>query len=140
MITNRHNIKLSFERPRYKTEGNVISCELRYRIVVPETAIGPMYPEDDNDPRGYIGVDLGEHRTVGKARCNDCDTFDKHVGREMAEARAEAKAYKSASKLIKKYVRDVMQKYYNMSLDFEAKADFVQKHNEEYVLDLDSQV
>lgn len=139
MISNRHNIKLSFDRPRYKTEGNVISCELRYRIVVPETAFG-AYPKTPNDPQGYIGVDLGMHRTVGKARCNDSDTFDKHIGREMAEARAEAKAYKSASKLIKKYVRDVMQKYYNMALDFEAKADFVQKHNEEYVLDLDSQV
>ncbi len=136
MITTGNGIKVSFDRPRYKTDGKEVSCELRYRIVVPET-MGRSSWADTTSPDIIVGFNLGdEHRVVGKARCNEDDTFDKHTGREIAEARAEAKAYKHADKLVKKYVKAVAQKYFDMALEFQAKADHVQDHNKGYVLDM----
>ena len=141
MTFDRNDIKLSFERPQYQTNGREIKCTLKYRIQVPEM----NNDEDRWNKRGYnpqhvnafAQFELGDFHTVtGKAVCNDGDEFDKHTGREIAEARAEAKAYKHAQKLVKKYVKTVADAYANMVLAFEAKADYVQRHNAEYSADL----
>lgn len=134
MITSRDDIKLSFERPRYRTVGNEVTCELRYCIQVPETFNQGFGKFNNAEPEVVVGFDLGSCRTaVGKAKCNEEDVFDKKLGRDIAEARAEAKAYKHAAKLVSKYVKTVAARYHNMALNFEAKADFIQDHNKSYV-------
>ena len=55
------------------------------------------------------------------------------MGRKIANARAEAKAYKHAQTLVKKQVKEIIKRYYDMTLEFDEKADFVQRHNVEYV-------
>lgn len=141
MFIDQNAIKVSFEKPRYETNGNQVKCTLNYRICVPfaNHEENPMTMKGYNPTAKNITLlfDLGEkHSAVGTAVCSPEDEFDKKLGREIAEARAEAKAYKHASKLVKKYVRDVVTKYADMSLEFEAKADYVNRHNAEYVEEL----
>lgn len=141
MIFNRHDIKVSFGRPKYVTENNKVKCTLNYRINVPTF----VHDEDRFPAKGYNPAAvhscgefyLGDELTAtGVATCGPDDKFNKQVGREIAEARAEAKAYKHAAILVKKYVKAVAEAYANMSLEFEAKADHVQRHNKEYVAEI----
>jgi hypothetical protein len=141
MIYSRNDIKVSFEKPQYQTNGNKVKCTLKYYVVVPEM----QHREDYITERGYnphavqtnAMFELGQlHFATGVAKCSEGDTFNKKVGREIAEARAEAKAYKHAAKLVKKFVKSVAENYVNMALEFEAKADYVQRHNAEYAAEV----
>ena len=58
------------------------------------------------------------------------------LGRDISNARAEAKAYKQAKLLVGKYVKEMAKTYYNMSLEFEERADYIQRHDAEYVAEL----
>ena len=141
MVFDRNNIKISFDRPKYVTENNKVKCILTYRINVPSF----VHDEDRFPAKGYNPAAvhscgefyLGDERTAtGVATCGPEDSFDKKTGREIAEARAEAKAYKHAEKLLKRYVKTVVDAYSNMLLAFEAKADCVQRHNAEYTAEV----
>lgn len=141
MVFNRNDIKISFDRPKYVTENKKVKCTLKYYINVPSF----VHDEDRFPAKGYNPAAvhscgefyLGDELTAtGVAICRPDDKFNKQVGREIAEARAEAKAYKHAAILVKKYVKAVAEAYANMSLEFEAKADHVQRHNKEYVAEI----
>ena len=129
MYFNGRKIKLSFSRAKYQTVGNTVYCTLQYTVNVPEAC------SDMIVIMGNVGNDL-LYTATGKATCNSDDVFDKHTGREIAAARAEAKAYKQVQVLMNKQVKDVIKKYYDMVLEFDEKSDFIQKHNAEYVAEL----
>lgn len=128
MYFNGRKIKLSFSRAKYQTVGNTVYCTLQYTVNVPGACSDMIATFMPNDYAVYT--------VTGKATCNDDDVFDKQLGREIANARAEAKAYKQAQTLINKQVKDVIKKYYDMVLEFDEKADFIQKHDEEYVAEI----
>ena len=149
MVFDRNNIKISFDRPKYVTENNKVKCILTYRINVPSF----VHDEDRFPAKGYNPAAvhscgefyLGDELTAtGVATCGPEEKDDISeariikgmVGREIAEARAEAKAYKHAEKLLKRYVKTVVDAYSNMLLAFEAKADCVQRHNAEYTAEV----
>lgn len=141
MLIDQNAIKVSFEKPRYETRGNQVKCTLNYRIVVPWAT----HEEDSITRKGYnptaknitLIFDMGtKYTAVGTANCSPDDQFNKKLGREIAEARAEASAYRHAAKIVRKYVGDLAAKYADMSLEFEAKADYVRRHNAEYVAEL----
>ena len=127
MYFNGRKIKLSFSRAKYQTVGNTVYCTLQYTVNVPG-AYSKMIATMPNDYTVYTAT--------GKATCNSDDVFNKHTGREIAEARAEAKAYKQVQVLINKQVKDVIKKYYDMVLEFDEKSDYIQKHNAEYVTEI----
>ena len=127
MYFNSRKIKLSFSRAKYKTEGNTVYCTLQYTVNIPGV-YSDMIAIMDNDEQIYT--------VTAKATCNNNDVFDKHTGREIAEARAEAKAYKYVQTLVNNQVKEVIKKYYDMTLEFDEKADYIQKHNAEYVADI----
>ena len=127
MYFTSNKIKLSFSRAKYKTVGNTVYCTLQYTVNVPE-ACSKMIATMPNDYTVYT--------VTAKATCNSDDVFDKHTGREIANARAEAKAYKQVQTIINKQVKEVIKKYYDMTLEFDEKADFIQRHNAEYVADI----
>ena len=127
MYFNSSKIKLSFSRAKYKTEGNTVYCTLQYTVNIPGSysdAIAIM----NNDEQIYT--------VTAKATCNGDDVFNKQLGREIANARAEAKAYKQAQTLVNKQVKEVIKRYYDMTLEFDEKADFIQKHDAEYVAEI----
>ena len=124
MYFNSNKIKLSFSRATYKTVGNTVYCTLQYTVKVPGSY---------SDVVAVVANDKLTFTSTGKATCNSGDIFNKWMGRKIANARAEAKAYKHAQALVKKQVKEVIKRYYNMTLEFDEKADFVQRHNVEYV-------
>lgn len=127
MYFDGNKIKLSFSRAKYQTVGNTVYCTLQYTVNVPG-AYSKMIATMPNDYTVYTAT--------AKATCNSDDVFDKHIGREIANARAEAKAYKQVQALINKQVKEVIKKYYDMTLEFDEKADFIQRHNAEYVTEI----
>ena len=129
MYFNSNKIKLSFSRAKYKTVGNTVYCTLQYTVNVPEAC------SDMIVIMGNVGNDL-LYTVTAKATCNSDDVFDKHTGREIAAARAEAKAYKHVQTLVNNQVKEVIKKYYDMTLEFDEKADYIQKHNAEYVTEI----
>ena len=124
MYFNSNKIKLSFSRAKYKTVGNTVYCTLQYTLKVPGSY---------SDVVAIVANDKLTFTSTGKATCNSGDIFNKWMGRKIANARAEAKAYKHAQALVKKQVKEVIKRYYDMTLEFDEKADFVQRHNVEYV-------
>ena len=120
-------IKLSFSRAKYQTVGNTVYCTLQYTVNVPGSY---------SDTIVIVPADKLTYTVTGKATCNGEDVFNKQLGREMANARAEAKAYKQAQAMINKQVKEVIKKYYDMALEFDEKSDYIQKHDEEYVAEL----
>lgn len=142
MFFDRNNIKVSFGRPQYQTNGNEVKCTLKYRIHVPDMSHYDSTVQKNgtlniNPVSTRVIFELGDiHTATGVAKCNDEDTFDKQKGRDIAEARAEAKAYKHAAKLVKKHVAAAVKAYADMVLEFEAKADYIQRHNAEYSAEL----
>ena len=127
MYFNGRKIKLSFSRPKYQTVGNTVYCTLQYTVNVPGSF---------SDVIATVANDKLVYTVTAKATCNSDDVFNKHIGREIAEARAEAKAYKHVQTLVNKQVKEVIKKYYDMTLEFDERADFIQKHNAEYVADI----
>ena len=127
MYFNGRKIKLSFSRAKYQTVGNTVYCTLQYTVNVPGSF---------SDVIATVVNDKLVYTVTGKATCNGDDVFNKQLGREIANARAEAKAYKQAQALINKQVKEVIKKYYDMVLEFDEKADYIQKHDEEYVAEL----
>ena len=127
MYFNGRKIKLSFSRAKYQTVGNTVYCTLQYTVNVPRSF---------SDVIATVGNDKLTYTVTGKATCNGGDVFNKQLGREIANARAEAKAYKQAQVLMNKQVKDVIKKYYDMVLEFDEKSDFIQKHNAEYVTEI----
>lgn len=127
MYFNGRKIKLSFSRAKYQTVGNTVYCTLQYTVNVPRSF---------SDVIATVVNDKLTYTVTGKATCNGGDVFNKQLGREIANARAEAKAYKQAQVLMNKQVKDVIKKYYDMVLEFDEKSDFIQKHNAEYVTEI----
>ena len=127
MYFNSSKIKLSFSRAKYKTEGNTVYCTLQYTVNIPGV-YSDMIAIMDNDEQIYT--------VTAKATCNGDDVFNKQLGREIANARAEAKAYKQAQTLVNKQVKEVIKRYYDMTLEFDEKADFIQRHDAEYVAEI----
>lgn len=131
MYFNSNKIKVSFDRAKYHTNGNEVYCTLQYTVKVPGATDTPS----DSCVMTSI-IDLGSHAAVGKATCNGDDVFNKQLGRDIANARAEAKAYKHTQTLVNKYVKSMAKTYYDMALDFDEKADFIQTHDAEYVAEI----
>ena len=127
MYFNSSKIKLSFSRAKYKTEGNTVYCTLQYTVNIPGSY---------SDAIAIVPNDEQIYTVTAKATCNGDDVFNKQLGREIANARAEAKAYKQAQTLVNKQVKEVIKRYYDMTLEFDEKADFIQKHDAEYVAEI----
>lgn len=127
MYFNGNKIKLSFSRPKYQTLGNEVYCTLQYTVNVPGS-YSDMIAAVPNDKLTYTAT--------AKATCNSDDVFDKKLGRDIARARAEAKAYKQADTLVKKQVQKLVKIYHDMTLDFSERVDYIQKHDAEYVAEL----
>ena len=127
MYFNSSKIKLSFSRAKYKTVDNTVYCTLQYTVNIPGSY---------SDAIAIVPNDKLTYTVTGKATCNGDDVFNKQLGREIANARAEAKAYKQAQTLVNKQVKEIIKRYYDMSLEFDEKADFIQKHDAEYVAEI----
>lgn len=127
-------IRLSFDRPQFKTEGNTITCRLNYAIVN-----NPRYNFDEMTGAFVSGVKVGDVKgsartrsSVGVARCSANDEFDKTTGRRIAQARAEAAAYADARNLVRSH-RAMLMRAISETDEFIDKASGVITHNKSFV-------
>lgn len=126
-------VRLSFDRPQFKTEGNTITCRLNYSIVN-----NPRYLTDDKGAfvSGIrVGDEKGAYRgysATGVAICNSNDKFDKVTGRRIAQARAEAKAYIDARNALRNH-REMLLRSLDETDAFLDKAATIIAHNKYFV-------
>lgn len=118
----RNEIKLKFEEPDYIVDekNGVVICKLFFYILYPpcvEATCCPLY-------RGFA--------VKGVARVGENDTFDVNIGKKVALARAEQKAYKKVQKSLDQKVVELLP-VLNKIGDFRHKAFKVVAHNEEYI-------
>lgn len=124
----RNNIKISFDTPEYIVNENagVVICKLKFLVNVP-TVINfcTRVPYHENPACVKQVV-----KTVVFAKNND--VFDVNVGKKVALAKAENKAYSYVYELVKSTQKELASAL-DVIEDFRDKSQKVKKHNIEYM-------
>lgn len=119
---DRFDIAMSIFKKVYHYDGKETSCTVYAKAKTPkafEKIFGPI-----------------EVVALSTARCHPDDTYDQELGGKIAEAKAEAKAYKVlAAEINKKWdaLMDVVEGIYPMKVNFSSKANRCIKHNAKYI-------
>lgn len=120
----RHEIKISFEEPKYEVnlEKGTVECFLRYEVLYPELV-----------KRIFFHGEKVYFYAHGIAKVNSGDVFDENIGKKISLAKAEKKAYKKISNKIYKQVNQKIVKALVIAKDFIYKANKVSEHNDQYL-------
>ena len=120
----RHEIKISFEEPKYEVnlEKGTVECFLRYEVLYPELV-----------KRMFFHGEKVYFYAHGIAKVNSGDVFDENIGKKISLAKAEKKAYKKVSDVIYKRINQRVIKAIKIASDFVYKANRVSNHNDEYL-------
>lgn len=119
-----NEVKIRFNEPKYivnETQGTV-TCELRYYPVFPEFVIATLGKCPSYNPFTVTAI----------AKVCSEDTFNEKIGKRVALAKAEAKAYEQVGKYCFKECGQ-LGKTYDKLYNFYAKAKLVVDHNSEYL-------
>lgn len=119
---DRFDIALSIYNRIYEYNGKETTCTVQAKAKTPK-AFEKIF--------GTIEVNA-----TAVAKCHPDDTFDQVIGGKIAEAKAEAKAYKMVAKEINKKWNDMMdaiEGIYPMKVNFSSKATRCIKHNGKYI-------
>lgn len=142
MFGSRNDIKIKFGKPKFVTMNSAVQCILTYRIEVPEfTSWQSKETSSDGQVSkvsAYMSFDFDNNVSVGYAICHPTDTFDKHTGRKIAQARAEVNAYRHAQMLVDKYIGGVLTMLGNAAESFYVKSEYVIKHDKDYIKEMSS--
>lgn len=123
MRLSRNEIKLTFGTPNYhvnEKEGTV-KCRVSYHLQVPHDADGQLFVA----PEKYSSV-------TAIAKCRPGDKFDAEVGKKVARAKAESRAYSRCAN----HLHDYMERaFMNLTIlnDFIEKAFDCVEHNDKYI-------
>lgn len=119
----RHEIKISFEEPKYEVnlEKGTVECFLQYEVLYPDFLYGIFFYGESS----YF-------YTKGVAKVNSGDVFDENIGKKISLAKAEKKAYKKISNRIYKSNRKII-KSIRIARDFLFKTNKVVDHNNKYL-------
>lgn len=115
-------IKLFFYEPQFyvNEDKETVVCVLGYEVFSDAEEVELLFA---NDSFGKV---------KGVAKCSKDDVFDLKTGYEIAQAKAEMKAYAAVEKKVSRFLRYIG----NMSRKFEAfveKAENVKKYNTNYI-------
>jgi len=119
---DRFDIAMSIYKREYKYSGKNVTCTISAKAKTPkafENIFGTIEVVADST-----------------AKCHPDDAFDKELGEKIAEAKAEAKAYKQvATSINKKWatLMDTIEGIYPMKVNFNSKANRCIKHNAKYI-------
>lgn len=118
----RNEIKLKFQEPEYiiNEKNGVVVCNLTFFSLFPLDVEDRCYPIE----RMWT--------TKGVARVGENDAFDANVGKKVALARAEQKAYKKVQKRLDQKVVELLSVLDKIG-KFRHKAFNVIEHNREYI-------
>lgn len=112
----KNKIKLSIIDTKYESNGKTyVRCILTCNLVYCETNAKQLLP-----------------KFVGEAVLKDNDKFDYQIGSKIALAKAERRAYKIISKIIKEEHKNLLDLVTDLD-DFVYKSESIIKHNTEYI-------
>lgn len=123
MRLSRNEIKLTFGRPNYyvnEKEGTV-KCRVSYHLQVPYDADGELFIA----PEKYSSV-------TAIAKCGAGDKFNAEVGKKVARAKAESRAY---SRCANHLAKDMERSFMRLTIlnNFIEKAYDCVEHNNKYL-------
>lgn len=124
----RNNIKITFRQPQYiiNEHVGVVICKLEFSVDAPKAVNYASVGTINSSPYHFIQT----AKAVSFAKDND--KFDVNVGKKVALAKAENKAYS----YVKEWAKTA-KKELSMCLDaiedFEFKTERVKNHNVEYM-------
>ena len=119
---DRFDIALSIYDRKYVQEGKNVTCTIFAKAKTPK-AFEKIFGE----------IEITADST---AKCHPEDEFDLELGYKIAEAKAEAKAYKQVANAINMKwddIMDVLERIYPMKINFSSKANRCIKHNKKYI-------
>lgn len=123
-----NNIKIHFEKPEYIVDeaNGVVICKLRFNTTAPSVVRWCTTTPVDKDPTFAERV----VKTVVFAK--NGDKFDVNIGKKVALAKAENKAYSYVKNWMMLVHKEVV-KTVRVMKDFKDKAEKVKSHNIEYM-------
>ena len=123
-----NNIKLSFREPTFvvDSKNGVVICKLKFTSQVPYINDLVVYPSKEW-PNPLCTLEV-----KGVAFTNKGDTFDETIGKKVALAKAENKAYNYVFNYYKRGLKDLF-KALDVLEDFAYKVQRVVEHNVEYI-------
>lgn len=107
-------MKLVVIDTKYLVKDNIVKCCIKYCVKFEDGTKSP------------------EYKAFGNAKCNKEDKFDFEIGRKIALARAESKAYKVNKKICNDMINDYTNKLKEL-IPFKDKAIACIEHNKEYI-------
>ena len=119
---DRKDIKLNAQAEAYFYDKNNITCQVVYELNMP-TLLTRL-----------VGQIFG--RSKATAFCDAEDTYDETIGKKIALAKAESRAYAAAKKELIKRIESIEDAIYTVEpilTAFADKADACIEHNTEYI-------
>ena len=123
MRLSRNEIKLTFGKPCYHVNENdgTVKCRVSYHLQIPHDADGQLFIA----PEKYSSV-------TAIAKCRKGDKFDAEIGKKVARAKAESRAYARCANHLYPYMDKAFLKTTILSNFIEKAFDCVD-HNAEYL-------
>lgn len=123
-----NNIKISFSEPKYIVDevNKVVICLLDY------TASAPLMCDYSTYPSNEFPNPVCTLTSKSVVRAKDNDVFDVTIGKKVALAKAENKAYSYVWEYYKRGIKPLLNALDALE-DFKCKVDRVKEHNVEYM-------
>lgn len=123
-----NDIKIHFKQPEYIVDeaNSVVICKLRYRVSAPRLI------KWANDITVHKDPVLTEQVVKTVVFAKNGDKFDVNVGKKVALAKAENRAYSYVKNWIMEGHKNIVKSVRAMK-DFKEKAEKVKNHNIEYM-------
>lgn len=120
------NFKVHVEPVQY-----VVNEDKKVVVCITEVYLDTPMIESNSYSASFYN-EMYRERVVGIAKCSPNDTFDVEIGKQIAYARAENKAYDIARKYVEKTKRDIDNIKF-LCDKFVDKASYCIEHNNEYI-------
>lgn len=123
MRLSRNEIKLTFGKPNYFVNENdgTVKCRVSYHLQIPCDADGEVFIA----PEKYSSV-------TAIAKCRKGDKFDAEIGKKVARAKAESRAYSRCANHLYPHMDKAFLRTTIIN-DFIEKAYDCVEHNENYL-------
>lgn len=131
-------MKLTFGEPKFyvNEEKKVVTCVIGYRLNYSDSKLcGLMAKMGEMKFKSFIDNPLNDYwwQIDAQAKLDPLDEFDVEIGKKVARAKAESKAYDYVSRCLCSAWDSVTEELCDMINNFCDKAGGVIEHNNRYI-------
>lgn len=122
-----NKLKLVFKDPQYiiNKKKNTVTCILNCSY---------LYDLHDHIPQKHYEIYNRNFIACGVARCNSKDTFNKVIGKRIAESKAKTKAYSIYIKKLQKVKHLLFKSQQVIDYNISVMNDFINREEKHYKL------